>query len=64
MAFVIHKTSRTPSKTSYDGVTWDEAGIRHLRQDAYGEKRQAETIATMLAAYNSVGFSVSETQER
>lgn len=56
--YVIYKASRAPDHT-YDGATWDKAGIRELRQDFYYDLVQAQRIAKALSEANPVGFKVS-----
>jgi hypothetical protein len=58
MKYVIHKSIRLPGAESYNGPTWDSAGIRHLYKETYENKVDAERIAAILTAYNGVGFSV------
>lgn len=59
--YVIFKSSRAPRQESYNGPTWDSAGIRHLRQDVYESEDEAKRIAKLLSASNPVGFSVEPT---
>jgi hypothetical protein len=58
MKYVIYKSTRTPSAASYNGPTWDFAGIRHLYKETYENKVDAEKIAAILTEHNGVGFSV------
>ena len=37
MGYVIHKKSRMPANSSYNGITWDNANLRHLHKDVYSE---------------------------
>ena len=62
--YVIHKKSRSPLKVSYDGPTWDCAGIRHRRRDTYDDLVYAQATARILSEFNPVGFDVSPTSER
>jgi hypothetical protein len=60
MKYVIHKASRLAKDISYNGVTWDQAGIRHLRCDTYDKLSYAKGLATILSKFNSIGFTVTE----
>ena len=57
--FVIHKTSRGPREDSYDGPTWDKAGIRHKYRKTYRSHSEATAVAIELGKHNPVGFMVS-----
>lgn len=58
--YVIHKSTREPGDVSYDGPTWDQAGIRGHRQNTYHTRKYAELIARDLSRVNPVGFKVAE----
>ena len=58
MKYVVYKSIQLPGTVSYNGPTWDSAGIRHLYKETYENKVAAERIAAILTAYNGVGFSV------
>lgn len=62
--YVIYKNSRLPYVVSYDGYSWDGAGIRNLRKDIYEDKNEALRIAKMLTEFNVTGFSVAKAYER
>lgn len=58
--YVIYKNRRIPTAVSYNGSTWDEAGIRQHYQAQYESKAWAEILAESLSKCNPVGFSVAE----
>lgn len=55
--YIITKTSRL-SSTTYAGKSWDIAGLRDKRRDAYTDKELAEKHAKRLSLVNPVGFRV------
>ena len=59
MPYVIHKSSRAPTTSSYAGPTWDEIGLRHLYREVYYDKGCAEYFAKLLSEANPVGFEVA-----
>lgn len=63
MNYVISKATRTPMSVSYNGPSWDRAGLRHLRKDVYYSLVEAEALARLLTEVNPVGFVVSEVPE-
>jgi hypothetical protein len=57
--YIVIKRSRNPDGwISYNGPTWDRAGIRARRQDAYSSAQVAQEIADLLSGFNPVGFVV------
>jgi hypothetical protein len=48
-----------PGLNSYDGPTWDAAGIREKRKDFYPDKAEAEALALILSEHNTIQFLVS-----
>lgn len=57
--YVIHKTSRAAGDASYNGATWDRAGIRTRYAEQYADKKEAEELAALLTKHNPVGFVVT-----
>ena len=64
MTWVIYKKTREPGRVSYDGPTWDEAGIRNLWKNSYEDKTEAMAIALVLSTWNLVGFDVHEIKDQ
>lgn len=58
--YVIHKSTSEPSDVSYDGPTWDRAGMRAYRKDTYATRFMADQHARQLSLFNPVGFRVAE----
>lgn len=57
MPYVIHKVSRMPARTSYNGSTCQQADV--TGGQVYADKRSAMRDARKLSAHNPVGFTVS-----
>lgn len=58
--YVISKSSRSIGPVSYNGPTWDNAGLRGWRKDLYDDREEALALATLLSKTNPVGFVVDE----
>lgn len=58
--YVISKSSRTIGPVSYNGPTWDNAGLRQWRKDLYDDREEALALAALLSRTNPVGFIVDE----
>ena len=58
MKWVIHKSSRLPEQTSYDGPTCEAAKVKGGQ--IYFTKKSAEKDAKKLSKVNPVGFKVSK----
>ena len=58
MAFVIAKSSREPTRVSYNGPACQPAGVIGGR--VYAVREEAEADAKKLAEVNPIGFYVSE----
>ena len=57
--YIVIKRSRNPDGwISYNGPTWDRAGIRARREDAYSSAQVAQEVADLLTGFNPVGFDV------
>lgn len=63
MSYVIYKSSRLPRKDSYDGPTWQEAGIKDRYKEQYLDRSEAEELVRILSEHNPVGFAVAEVPE-
>lgn len=61
--YVIYKKSRSPDTESYNGPSWDAAGIRDMRQDTYEDQAFATQIAELLSEVNPIGFSVGKQKD-
>jgi hypothetical protein len=57
--YIIRKVSRDSNET-YSGITWDKASLRHLYQEKYVSRKEAQEIADILTMWNSVGFRVDK----
>lgn len=58
--FVIFKLSRSPTKESYSGITWDRANLRERYKAQYETREEAELLASALNYENPIGFAVEE----
>ena len=57
--YIVIKRSRNPDGwISYNGPTWDRAGIRARRQETYASAQVAQEVADLLSGFNPVGFVV------
>lgn len=56
--YVIFKSSRMPARVSYEGPTWDAAGLRAQYQPTYTDLKLAKKLAAKLSEFNPVGFKV------
>jgi len=56
--YTIYKNSRIPREQSYNGSTWDKAGMRHAYKEMYDTREEAQDLADILSQVNAVGFSV------
>lgn len=60
--YVIHKSSRLPSPSSYDGVVWDQARLRSDYKPSYSNYYKALDLANKLTKFSAGAgvFTVSE----
>lgn len=58
--YIIKKTGTiVRDNISYSGKVWDNASLRHLYEEKYSSRKDAEEIAEVLSMWNPTGFSVS-----
>ena len=62
--YVIYKNSRIPTTVSYNGPTWDQAGIRYYYKAQYESKVAADAMRDkfrypdMSCVNNSLGIVI------